>query len=182
MKDKNLLNRAGQSTIEFLMTIVFTLSILFMFVFLGINVTSGYLVHYSTFMASRTYLVAEANSNQAERSDALAEREAKKVFDSYQIGRLGVRNPNQFPLSFNSPGRAKYVYVGVRYQFEQLLNTLKVFGPSIKGTMISESYLGKEPSRITCFERICRAMEEANGSTVSCGQSLGQYTLFDNGC
>lgn len=172
----------GQSTIEFLLTMIFTLSLLFMFIFIGINFTSGYLAHYAAFAASRSYLVFESNSNEPGGGDSPAEVLARRVFSSFRIGDVGIKNPNQFPLEFNLPGVAKYEYVGVRYQFQVPITTLKLFGPTLSGTLMTESYLGREPTRATCFERVCRAMEEANGGAVSCRNPLAVYTLYDNGC
>ena len=71
----------GQSTIEFLLTFIFSIGILILFISLGLNLTRGYIAHYATYMASRTYLTADNTSFTDTSSDSYAEQEAENVFN-----------------------------------------------------------------------------------------------------
>ena len=93
-------NRHGQSTIEFLIVSVFSMGILALFVQLAINLTGGYLVHYATYMASRTFMVYdEANADR--RVDYIKSTNvAQKIFDTYEVKLFGVYD-SQAKLEFN---------------------------------------------------------------------------------
>ena len=55
-------NQKGQSTAEFILTFGFVVLIVIVFIQMSLNLTKGYLVHYATFMASRSFLVQDNNS------------------------------------------------------------------------------------------------------------------------
>ena len=44
-------------------------------------------------------------------------------------------------------------------------------------TMVSESFLGREPSRQECIERICSTFSAIDGGSCS-----SHTTIYDNGC
>jgi hypothetical protein len=189
MKTKNL----GQSTIEFLVTMVFSLGILLMFVRLGINTTAGFLAHYATYMASRTYLVVDQarndNDGLNDGSDDPAEREAIKVFKDFRLERYGIINLDTTKdIVFNKSSEVgspiKYEYVGPKFTHTMPLSLIPIFGPPIELTLLTESFIGREPTRGECYKRICRAMEESRGQALGCsgGAQILHVTLFDNGC
>lgn len=177
-------NSYGQATIEFLMTFIFAVGFLFAFVSLALNMATGYMVHYATYMASRTYLVYDNGSASPEASDRYAEDNAKEVFDSYHLTKLGVHDAVFTVLSPDDATR--YEYVGVRTTFEKPLSFFKLMGGGEKAKMISESFLGREPTRGTCLHRVCKAVEPIlQKSGLGGGEDTCEsphVTLFDNGC
>ncbi len=165
----------GQSSIEFLITIIFVVSIIFSFVKLAINMTNGYLAHYATFMASRTYMVIDNNSNTPAGSDNYAEKRASEVFNSYKLSTF-VGN-YKGALTFNAPDfSGKHIYVGALHSFSQAFSINDFVGGKSPIEFLSESFLGREPTIATCFSRVCYAMKEAGGDCQL------HTTIFDNGC
>ncbi|MFN8369003.1 MAG: hypothetical protein U0T83_00085 [Bacteriovoracaceae bacterium] len=164
-------NNKGQSTIEFIMTFAFTFGILFLFVKLAINSTTGYLVHYATFLSSRTYLVWENNGSTPNHS--AAEQQARMVFR-----KIVKQSPEN--LQFNSPEKVSpgfpYEYVGAYYSFSQGITVIPMVGGSQKANLYTESYLGREPTRATCMLRIVELMKTMPGT------NLKFATFFDDGC
>ena len=170
-RQENIRNNKGQSTIEFLMSFIFTFVFLYFFITVALNAANGYLVHYATFMASRSYLVLDHNSNIPSGSDGLAKTEAEKVFEKYHV----TEENGEFHV--NSPEDVKYVYVGVYYKFTQRFTTSKLLGGLKKINLRSESFLGREPTRATCHERIKHTFDKISEEVGS------EYvTYFDNGC
>jgi len=161
----------GQSLIEFIMTLSFSLGIVFLFFSIAFNATDGYIVHYATFMASRTYLVVDVNANRPNGSDAIALSEAQRVFAKYL-------NPAKGSFFVNNPDSVVgFPYVGVGFDFKQKFS-FGLIGVKDAMNLKSESYLGREPTRAECAERICYAMLGVGGGC----ESLVHYTLYDNGC
>ncbi len=172
-------NNSGQSVIEFLLTATLVFGFIFIFLNIGINFTNGYLVHYATFMASRTYLVSDSNSNQPEGGDTTAEKEAIAVFKKYKIDYF--MPSSEYKINFNTPeGSNNLVYTGLYVEFiQKLSNVPGMFGGSDPIQMVSESFLGRESTRAYTLDRICTAMRLiAPGVGSDCDFNT---TLFDNG-
>ena len=169
----------GQSTIEFLLTFVFVLAFIFTTLKLSFIYTNGYLVHYATFMASRAYMVVDTNSNQPEGSDASAKRRAREVFRRFPLKKfIGGYDQN---LQFNDPDSGgqnfdRNLYVGVYTDFVHRLGLSPLVGGQKEVRFRSESFLGREPTRAECVERICEAMKLVGGNCEN------HSTVFDNGC
>ena len=178
-------NEKGQSTMEFIVGFIFVLTFLFTFYKLALGYTNGYLVHYATFMASRAYLVLDDNNDNIASSDNFAESEAIKVFKntfSWQysnfdwtkfldsIPDLQVRGPNSDPDNF---------FTGVWTEFKQKISIANYFGGNKEVTLRSESFLGREPTRKTCIERICHEFQSVMGG-INCRDP--HITVSDNGC
>lgn len=169
------MNNKGQSLIEFLMTITFIIGIFFIFVKIAFNAVDGYLIHYATFMASRTYMVADNNSSEISSSVTLAEEKARDTFSRMHVQTLGY---DLSRLQFNHyNGSTPILFVGCFYDFEQKFSLMKFIGGDTPMQMRSESFLGKEPTKQECLTRICDRMSAATGG--SCGLFT---TFFDNGC
>jgi len=161
----------GQSLIEFIMTLSFSLGIVFLFFSIAFNATDGYIAHYATFMASRTYLVVDVNANRPNGSDAIAQSEAQRVFTKYL-------NPSKGKFYINSPDSIDGLpYVGAGFEFKQKFS-FGMIGVKDDMNLNSESFLGREPTRAECAERICYAFHGAGGGC----ESLVHFTLYDNGC
>jgi hypothetical protein len=74
-------NNKGQSTIEFILTFTAAVGFIFLFLKMALNYTNGYMVHHATFMASRAYMVGDAERYEsAGAGDARAFDMAKAVF------------------------------------------------------------------------------------------------------
>ncbi len=177
---KASLNNRAQSTIEFIVTFVFVIGFTFSFFRIALVYTNGYLVHYATYMAGRAYMAFDNNSNEPSQSDQAASILARKVFEGLKIGNLLGTSINDIqindPESFNS--YINNLYVGTWFDFNQVLPTPSL-GAGRVLNLRSESFLGREPTRSECYDRICTAMGEAALQTEYC---LIHTTLFDNGC
>lgn len=175
----SLSEESGQSTIEFLFTMTIALGILFSFFKMAIVYTNGYLVHYVVFQASRAYMVGEGHSGQESASDLIASDRARSLFDSYNLP--GIVHNFQSPLQIESPDDHRdsetNLYIGVRTRYEENL-MIPLSTAKIPLEMISESYLGREPTRAECFHQVCQAMRDV-GSGAGCKI---HSTVDDNGC
>lgn len=181
------LNEKGQSAIEFIIAFAFILAISFLFVRLAFNFTTGYLAHYATFMASRVFLTQDSSAGPAAVASVVGSASgggattasglAKNEFLKYRLDVVGV---DQSKLRFNIPGSGVLNdFVGAYFEFELPMSILGFVGGNKKAKLVSESFLGKEPPRGTCFQRTCWAM---NHSDQACENPAFFLTLFDNGC
>lgn len=168
-------DESGQSTIEFLTTFIFVAGFIFLFVRLSLVYTNGYLVHYANFMASRTYLVIDDNLANVVGTDIVAFNEAKKTFERYKVGlfvpgiteKIQVNDPESVP---------RKLFVGTIVNFTQRFPSASLIGAGKDMNFISESFLGREPTKSECLTRVCDAITAAGGSCDSFS------TFFDNGC
>jgi hypothetical protein len=187
----------GQSTIEFILTFMFALGIVFMFVNIAINYSAGYLVHYATFMASRTYLTVDsAGGNSPADSSGLAKEEALNTFKRFKMGVIGVpddaaKNCCSLDDGFYIRGAYEGVnpstalFVGAVSVFERPLSFFQSITGTTTGKLVSESFLGKDPVRLECWQRTCQAIMLAisgNPTACSSGSQTIDVTVFDNGC
>ncbi len=172
-----MVNQKGQSTIEFLMVSVFAFGILTLFIQLAFNLTSGYLVHYATYMSSRTYSVWDEGSPDPD-SDYINSSIAKaeEVFSSYNVRGYGGFD-SEAELIINTPGSVLYEFVGSHYSYTKAISIFSYFGGNIDSLLVSESFLGKEPTRSECWSRVQKANEH-----LAPGDQSDYITLFDNGC
>jgi len=179
-------NEKGQSTIEFLMSIIFSMGILYLFISLGINYTNGYLVHYVTYSASRAFMVADGHNlkDTAGTSNDLARNLAEKVLGGFPLEALGIKL-SQKKYNYND-GTSKYEFVGVVYSFKAKLSTLMMVGGDAEANMISESFLGRTQTRADSALQICNAINSLPlkyqyASDSACNDSNSFSTLYDNG-
>jgi hypothetical protein len=179
------LNQKGQSSIEFVLSFIFMLSLFFLFVQLAINLTSGYFVHYATFMASRVFLtqdnanasisssVGTANGGGGNSASAMAVSE----FNRYRLDLFGIPSNS---LRFNIPeSGVLYEFVGAYVKYQKPITIIKAIGGNAKVDFLSESFLGKEPTRHVCLERSCKSVLQQD---MECSSASMHLTLFDNGC
>jgi hypothetical protein len=171
-------NQYGQSTIEFIFTFAFGVSIILLVFNSAMTYTTGYLVHYATFMASRVYLTQESFSESfggTTVSLSIAKDMATKEFQKYRLDIFGIQTTN---FIINPPGDpANYVLVGAYTQFIKSIDAIGKVAGQTKLNLTSESFLGKEPTLAVCASRVCMAIT----GTPTCSQSL-DITLFDDGC
>lgn len=173
---------AGQATIEFILTLAFGLSLMLMIFNSAVNYTTGYLVHYATFMASRVYLTTESHTGTFQSgydaSLSPAEQAARDTFRQYNLQIFGVQE-DEFFVNKSSSGQSpsEYLTAGVYARYSQKIDMLGRVAGNTELDLVSESFLGKEPTRVGCAIRVCRAMTGED----SCEDSM-DITLFDDGC
>lgn len=172
-------NQHGQSTIEFIFAFAFGVSVVFMVFNTALNYATGYLVHYATFMASRAYLVADTNLGQVGIATPPPANVAYEVYNQYRLDIFDIPTSG-FAINQQSSTQdpAEYLTVGARTLFERPIDALGRVVGSGKLEFVSESFLGKEPTRAQCATRVCFAITGAECS----GTSTYDVTLYDNGC
>ena len=72
---------------------------------------------------------------------------------------------------------SEYLTVGVYSRFSQKVDVLGQIAGNTELDLVSEAFLGKEPSRSACATRVCFAMT----GSESCEPTF-DITLFDDGC
>lgn len=170
------MNEKGQSTIEFLMTFIFAFAFLIVFLRTALNITNGFMVQYATFLASRTYMVWDNNSNNPTSTDQAAATRARETFEKIPLS--VIFTGTTFDPTFNDPsGGHEKVFNGVYVEFENKMNLGSLIGGDQTLNLISESFLLREPVRSECLERICVAMTEVGATECKL-----HITLEDNGC
>jgi hypothetical protein len=179
--------KQGQSTIEFLLTLVFSIAFLFMFVQLALNSGIGYLNHYATFMASRAYLVFDDNNQVVTSTLENAEDFVRNdVMKKFGLDVMGLKIADIVGnVEINSPldANKKYEYVGVVHKIKRKFSALSIIGGKFFAELVSESFLGKEPTRGDCLQRLCQhVVVEHLGFECNPQNESNHITLFDDGC
>lgn len=169
-----LLNNSGQASIEFILTIVFTLGMTLLFIALALNTTKGYVAHYVTFMTARTYLVHDDGNRTISSNTQPAINAANETFEQYGLGAFGIESSG---LQIHSDSSKSNLFRGATLTFSQLLSPLSIIANGVNATFHSEALLGKEPLRAECYESICT---ELTGDSACDRDQL--ITVMDNGC
>lgn len=174
-------NQKGQSTVEFILTFAFGVSLVLLIFNTAINFATGYLVQYATFMASRVYLTADTHTGsigQVNPSLAGSEQKAKIAFNNYNLNVFKIPSEN-FKINKveNISDNTQAMTVGAYTTFELSMDILGKVAGQKKMELVSESFLGKEPTRAECASRVCFAMT----GQLNCDASM-DITLFDDGC
>jgi hypothetical protein len=171
----------GQSTIEFIVVFCFAVSIIFMVFNSALNYCTGYLVHYATFMASRDYLTADHYAGTVNDPESSMTQTADKAYDTYSKYMLNAFGVGVDKFSVNqllpSTDTSQYLTVGAKTIFEVRMDAIgRILGES-KLELVSESFLGHEPTRAQCANRTCVGIT----GTTSCSETM-DITLYDDGC
>lgn len=171
-------NEHGQSTIEFILTFAFGVSLILVIFSTSMNYATGYLVQYATFMASRVYLTADSSLVSPMATISEAGTKAEEAFAIYNLSIFDVPDSN-FKINPVEEGMtpSQYLTVGGRTTFELKIDMLGKITGSEKLELVSESFLGKEPSRAECMRRTCFAITGNEQCTPA-----DDITMFDNGC
>ena len=172
-------NEKGQSTVEFILTFAFGVSLILVIFNTAMNFATGYLVHYGTFMASRVYLTQDNfTGTMGDSSPALgqAEEAARAAFNIYDLGIFKVP-PENFVINPPSSDPAQALTVGGSTNFELTIDILGKVAGQKKMEMVSESFLGKEVTRAECARRTCYGVTQ----TQECSNTM-DITLYDDGC
>lgn len=173
---RNFKNSKGQSTIEFIMTFSAAIGFIFLFLKMALNYTDGFMVHHATFMAARSYLVSDDDRKELGEGDSRAFAKSKEVFTKYMPEGL-VTGVTSSLLKENNPEEMKFhAFVGLHVEFLEKFS-LGFIGGKQSVRMISEAFLGREPTRSETRQQICSAMKNSFGLN-KCEVFI---TLEDNG-
>lgn len=173
-------NQAGQSTIEFILTFAFAVSFILVIFTTAINYATGYLIHYATFMASRVYLTQDnftGTVGAPENALQDATQNARNAFNSYNLSAFNIPNDSFNIHPAGSTGPSEYLTVGGYTTFDQGIDPIGKVAGQQKLELVSESFLGKEPTRAECATRVCYAIT----GDVNCDRTM-DITLYDDGC
>jgi hypothetical protein len=171
---KNFKNQDGQSTIEFIFTFAFGVSIIFLVFNASINYVSGYLTHYATFMASRAFLTDDPGLTEVRPP---TETLAREVFNQYALSVFNVSSDG-FRINMPVEGDAdQQLTVGAVTVYNRKIDIVGQVTGQKQIEMVSESFLGKEPTRAQCVERVCFAI--TGGQSCNIGMDI---TMYDDGC
>jgi hypothetical protein len=175
---KNYFNQRGQATIEFILSFSFMLFFTLFFVTIGVNLAIGYVVHYAVYKSSRHYLTYDdgSDSNNVLR---VAETNASSVFQVFQRdlnlkGEFKIHSPDSMEGSI-------YEYVGAKFLFSPKIKAMGPFALSEDYSLLSESFLGKEPTRADCKCQTQRAIDYEYACESDIDPSI-EITVYDNGC
>ena len=172
-------SQAGQSTVEFIFSFIFAVSLILMVFNTALNYAAGYVVHYATFMASRIYMTRDDAPSTwgpgASKTDAI--QTAKDVFkNTYKLSVFGINSELQINDE-PAVGPGEYLMIGAYAQFERKIDLIGKITGQTKLELVSESFLGREPTRSVCASRTCYAIT----GLTSCDPKF-DITLFDDGC
>lgn len=171
-------NQSGQSTIEFIFSFVFAVSLILMVFNTSLNYVSGYVVHYATFMSSRVFMTQDSSENVFDAgSRGAAITAAKDTFKKFNLSVFGIKSELQVNDDQNV-GPGEYLMIGTYVQFERRIDIVGQITGQAKLQLISESFLGREPTRGVCASRVCKAITDQE----SCNPDSMDITLFDDGC
>jgi hypothetical protein len=172
-------NQQGQSTIEFIFTFAFGVSIIFVMFNSALNYATGYLVHYATFMASRSYLTQETYLGSSADTQSSMSNTAALGTQSYNKYMLQIFSVPSDAFRVNPPGLtpSEYLTTGATTIFDLKIDAIGRITGQTTLELASESYLGKEPTRAQCANRTCFAI---TGNTT-CNNTM-DITLYDDGC
>jgi hypothetical protein len=185
---RRILDQAGQSTLEFALTLILLLSFVFFYLQITLVFAFGNYAHYATFMSARAYLAAgrDAADQEQRARDVLVMMLKKSIgesgtdrYPSIAKG-FGPGDPRGFqvkpPDTYSESDPLLSWQQGVRYTFRSRLFLMPLAGkssPNVNSlTLTSESWLGKEPSYEECVKELSRFG----------GAGGGKRVLFDNGC
>ncbi len=177
---KKLVNQAGQSTIEFIFCFIFAVSLILLVFNTSLNYAAGYVVHYATFMSSRVFLTQSSSMSEwggAARNEAIDA--AKATFRDYDLSVFGIKN-NAIEIKDNplDADANEYLMIGAYTKFERKMDLVGQITGGQKLELVSESYLGREPTLGVCASRTCRGVTDKD----QCDSASMDITLFDNGC
>lgn len=175
-------NQQGQSTVEFIVTFAFGVSLVFVIFNTSINYATGYLVQYATFMGSRVYLTSDSHIGSVgdvAPSLSFSAQRAEEAFKVYNLSMIKIPNEN-FKINKVEDvdgDNQKNLTVGAYTTFEVPMDVLGRVAGQKKLELVSESFLGKEPTRAECATRVCEAITGQDDCSLSM-----DITLYDDGC
>lgn len=171
-------NQSGQSTIEFIFSFIFAVSLILMVFNTSLNYASGYVTHYATFMASRVFMTQDSNQTSAwgpgPRDQAY--NKATAAFNAFKLDVFGIQTSLEFNDGLNVSA-GEYLMIGTYAKFSRKMDVVGQIVGQSRLELISESYLGREPTRGVCASRVCKAITDTDQCSVQM-----DITLYDDGC
>lgn len=160
-------NESGQTTVEFALTLVFAMSVVFFYIQLSLVLAFSNYVQYATFMAARAYYAGSAShGDQIKRAENVIKRMLKRGVDAPGADRFpsiakgtgdgDLKGAKIGPHDKFSPTTRDYSWLeGVRYTFRSRIFMIPMGGSQKSDkvnsvTLTSESWLGREPSVDDC--------------------------------
>lgn len=171
-------NQSGQSTIEFIFSFIFAVSLILLVFNTSLNYASGYVTHYATFMASRVFLTQDSNDNNwgpGDRSGAV--NAAKSAFAAFKLDVFGINTTLEINDDLNVDA-GRYLMIGAYAKYSRKMDIVGQITGQSRLELISESFLGREPTRGVCASRVCTAISDKD----KCDDGPYDITLYDNGC
>ena len=150
-------NENGQSTVEFILAFAFGVSFILAIFTTSLNYAKGYLVQYATFMASRVYLTSDnfqGGFGDSSSSLSFAEQRSKEAFSKYRLEIFDVPSSSYQINPAGNTTNSTYLTVGGYTTFKMKMDPLGNILGQQKLEMVSESFLGKEPTRAECATRV----------------------------
>ena len=183
------MNKRGQSTVEFVLTVILFLSVAFFFVRLSLVLAHANYVQYTTFMASRALFSGGASLGESQlRAMTVLNSTTRKADGSARFRWIeGDNSPGPVIINggfagANQMSKRDVQWVqGVRYTLKSRVFSIPFLGRPIRSeeeaelTLVSESLLGRHPTRDECIQRISQTL---NGRYEE-AQTIG---YDDNGC
>lgn len=175
------LQQRGQASLEFVVTFFVGLGFILLILSQGINFTAGYLAHYATFMASRTFLSYENRGSDPQsiitQAGTGAMAQSRVTFNRIADGSTFLNGDD---LQFNYPGASTIAeYFGAFYKMERPFSFFPLYGGDLEMNFRSEAFLGKEPMKTICSKRLCQKL---TGNEDCSGDLAKHITVYDNGC
>ena len=166
---RQVLDDAGQSTVEFALTLIMLMAFVLFFIQLSLVFAFGNYVHYATFMSARALLSSgpSPDDQQSRARDVivrmLKRSQGQAGVDRFRsIGKgIGDGDPSGFTVedAGQNPSRDSSWMNGVRYTFRSKVFILPLEGrgkassprdQANQVTLTSESWLGREASYSEC--------------------------------
>jgi hypothetical protein len=175
----------GQSTMEFALTLMLLMALVFFFMQLSLVFGFGNYVHYATFMSARAYLSAgSTDDDQTNRAQAVIIQTLKRSITQSRIDRFpmigkgvgGADIPGfQLDPSPYAAGSNDLSWLqGVRYTFSSKLFWIPLGGPG------NAAVTGASPNQVTLISESWLLREPAD---QDCQTQLGKvHGIYDNGC
>jgi uncharacterized lipoprotein NlpE involved in copper resistance len=128
-------------------------------------------------MASRVFMTQDSNNSQWSAGDrGVATNRAKSAFAAFKLDVFGINT--QLEINDDQTVSAgEYLMVGAYTRFSRKMDLVGQITGQTKLDLISESFLGREPTRGVCASRVCYAIKEED--TCSTNYDI---TLYDDGC
>lgn len=189
MSRKPMRQESGQGTVELLLTLFAFFTIAFMYVQVGFGFGVANYIQYATFMSARAFLSAhktEAEQRLAGQGvfEKMLVRNGKDRFQGL-ANSSGDGSPAGFfagrgrEVQFaNANARNTAWEQGVTYKFDMKMYMMPLVRGAKRGeanrvTLVSESWLGREPSEDECLKQLTARKGKVNAKG---------NVLFDNGC
>ena len=131
---------------------------LFVIVFIQMaqNYVKGYVIHYATYMTSRSYMVQDNGSISISGVDQVAKGLAED-----KVLRKMLKVNNKMNIQFRNPGSGgKKLFSGTVITYSESFSPSEMVGGTDKVKFVSESFLGRTFSSSECARNICLLLKK----------------------